>query len=43
METLIRDNGGDMTLVDQVVYAYANEKSLKKAWYLAKLEQKGLV
>ena len=43
METLIRDSGGDMTLVDQVVYAYANEKSLKKAWYLSKLEQKGLV
>ena len=43
MEALIQTNSGDMTLVDQVVYAYANEKSLKKAWYLSKLEQKGLV
>lgn len=43
METLIRDNNGDLTLVDTVVYTYANEKSLKKSWYMAKLEQKGLL
>ena len=43
MEALIRANGGDMTLVDRVVYAYANEKSLKKAWYMSELEKKGLV
>lgn len=43
METLIRDNNGDLTLVDTVVYTYANEKSLKKSWYLSKLEQKGLL
>ena len=43
MESLIRANGGDMALVDKVVYTYANEKSLKKAWYMSELEQKGLV
>ena len=43
MESLIRANGGDMTLVDRVVDAYANEKSLKKAWYMSQLEKKGLV
>ena len=43
METLIRDNNGDLTLVDTVVYTYANEKSLKKSWYMTKLEQKGLL
>lgn len=43
MEALIQTNSGDMTLVDQVVYAYANEKSLKKACYMSELEKKGLV
>lgn len=43
MEASIKANGGDMTLVDRVVYAYANEKSLKKAWYMSELEKKGLV
>jgi len=43
METLIRENNGDLSLVDTVVYTYANEKSLKKAFYMAKLEEKGLV
>jgi len=43
MEKLIRSNNGDLSLVDTVVYTYANEKSLKKAFYMAKLEEKGLV
>lgn len=43
METLLRENGGDMGLVDTVVYTYANEKSLKKSWYLSELERRGLV
>ena len=43
MEASIKANGGDMNLVDRVVYAYANEKSLKKAWYMSELEKKGLV
>ena len=43
METLITENSGDMTLVDTVVETYANEKSLKKAWYMAELEKRGWI
>lgn len=43
MEKLLRENDGDHGLVDTVVYTYANEKSLKKSWYMTKLEQKGLL
>lgn len=43
MEKLLRENDGDFGLVDTVVYTYANEKSLKKSWYMSKLEQKGLL
>ena len=43
MEKLLRENNGDLGLVDTVVYTYANEKSLKKSWYMSKMEQKGLI
>lgn len=43
MEKLIQENNGDMSLVDTVVYSYANEKSLKKSWYMSKIQEKGLV
>ena len=43
MENLLRENDGDLGLVDTVVYTYANEKSLKKSWYMSKMEQKGLI
>lgn len=43
LETLIKENQGDMTLVDLVVNTYADEKSLKKAWYMSKLEKRGLI
>lgn len=43
MEELIAAGNGDMSLVDTVVYTYANEKSLKKAFYMSKLEEKGLI
>ena len=43
LENLIRENDGDLTLVDTVVYTYANEKSLKKAWYMSELEKRGLI
>ena len=43
MEKLLREKGGDLGLVDTVVYTYANEKSLKKSWYMSKMEQKGLI
>lgn len=40
---LIRANNGDLKLVDQLVYNYANEKRLKKSWYLSQLEKRGLL
>lgn len=43
METLIAANNGDTGLPDTVFNVYLNEKSLKKAWYMSKLEEKGLV
>ena len=43
MERLIQQNHGDMSLPQTVYDSYANEKSLKKAWYLARLEEKGLI
>lgn len=43
METIIRENKGDMTLVDTVVETYASEKSLKKAWYMAELQKRGWI
>lgn len=42
MEKLIQENNGDMSLVDTVVYSYANEKSLKKSWFMSKIQEKGL-
>ncbi len=39
---LIEANNGDMSIVDTMIEAYASEKSLKKAWYMAELEKKGL-
>ena len=33
--------GQSMELVQRVKYTYANEKSLKKAWYMAELEKRG--
>jgi len=43
METLIKENGGDLSLIDQIIEAYANEKSLQKSWYLAKMEKGGIL
>lgn len=43
MEKLIQENNGDMSLADTVVYSYANEKSLKKSWFMSKIQEKGLV
>ena len=43
MAALLRAHGDDLDLVDQVLYTYANEKSLKKSWYLSKLEERGLL
>lgn len=35
--------GQSMELVDAVKYTYANEKSLKKAWYMSELEKRGMI
>ena len=43
METLILENGGNMSLLDTLIETYANEKATKKAWYLDRLEEKGLI
>ena len=43
MEKLIKENNGDMSLTDTVFNTYVNEKSLKKAWYLSRLQEKGLI
>lgn len=43
LKTLIQENDGDLSLVDTMAYSYANEKSLKKAWYMSKLEKRGLI
>lgn len=43
MQALIKAHQGDLSLVDTVLAAYTNEKSLKKSWYMSKLEEKGLI
>ncbi len=43
MESLIRENNGDMSLLDTLIETYATEKTTKKAWYINQLESKGLI
>ena len=43
MRKILKAHGKDQTLADEVAYAYANEKSLKKAWYISQAEKKGLI
>ena len=43
MKDLISDNGGDMTPVDTIIETYINEKATKKAWYIERLKEKGLI
>lgn len=43
LKQLLKENSGDMSLVDTVTYTYANEKSLKKAWYMSELQKRGLI
>ena len=42
LDALISANKGDYSIIDTVVETYASEKSLKKAWYMAELEKRGL-
>ena len=34
LEVLLAETGGDRSLISQIAYAYATEKSLKKAYYI---------
>ncbi len=43
LDALIRANNGDFSVIDTVVETYASEKSLKKAWYMAELKERGFV
>ena len=43
MLALIRKYGGDTEIPDTVVFCYAEEKRLKKAWYISRLEEGGLL
>ncbi len=43
MKKILKENKGDMSLIDDVIDGYANEKSLKKAWYLSQVKERGLL
>ena len=43
LEALQKKYGQSYDLVEQMIYTYANEKSLKKAWYMAELESRGMI
>ena len=43
LEALQKQFGQSDELVQQVINTYAREKSLKKAWYMAELEKRGMV
>lgn len=42
METLLKENGQDLSIAQSVMDTYLNEKSLKKSWYLAELKKRGI-
>lgn len=42
LETLLKENGGDVSLAQKVYDTYVEEKNLKKAWYMAELTKRGL-
>lgn len=43
LDRLARENGGDPELAQTVYDTYVEEKSLKKAWYMAELKKRGMV
>ena len=43
MVSLIRKNKGDDSIVRVITVSYAEEKSLKKAWYLSEMQNRGLL
>ena len=43
LEKLVREHNGDTKLSQKIFDTYVDEKSIKKAWYMAELKEKGLV
>lgn len=43
LETLLQKNNGDLSIAQTVYDTYVEEKSLKKAWYMAELKKRGFV
>ena len=43
MEVLLQENGGDLNIAQTVYDTYLEEKSLKKAWYMAELKKRGMI
>lgn len=43
LEQVLLENGGDMSIAETVFDTYVQEKSLKKAWYMAELKKRGMV
>lgn len=43
MESLLKENGGDLSIAQKVYDTYVEEKSLKKAWYMAELKKRGMM
>lgn len=43
LEEVLRKNNGDLSLAQTVYDTYVQEKSLKKAWYMAELKKMGMV
>lgn len=43
MEQLLQENGGDVNIAQTVYDTYVEEKSLKKAWYMAELKKRGMI
>lgn len=43
LETLLKENNGDLSIAQTVYDTYVEEKSLKKAWYMAELKKRGFV
>lgn len=43
MEALLKKNGGDLSIAQTVYDTYVEEKSLKKAWYMAELKKRGMM
>ena len=42
LKGILKANGQGYDLVNEITYAYAHEKSVKKAWYMSEIERRGL-